>query len=261
MLAIERHNRILKLLADNVHVTTNELSELLEVSAATIRNDLNKLEKDKLIHKTHGGATLLSSAVQRPQNSSYPFNERKEKNSREKEAISNTALKHIEEGQCILLDASSTALAVARKLDRFSRLTVVTNGVYTMLALKDMPNITVIFIGGIVTKNSGSTEGLLGSEMLNHINADTSFVSAHGFTLKEGLTDFNIYEAELKKQMLLHSRRCIALLDCTKLERTSIASFCPTKDIDLLITNEQIDPGLLSQYKSSGMAVEVSPLP
>ncbi len=257
MLAIERHNKILKLLADNVHVTTNELSELLQVSAATIRSDLNKLEKARLIHKTHGGATLLSSTIQAPQNI-YPFNEREEKNSREKEAISNMALKHIKEGQCIILDASSTALAVARKLDRFSRLTVVTNGVYTMFALKDMPNITVIFIGGIVTKNSGSTEGLLGCELLNHINADTSFVSAHGFTLKEGLTDFNIYEAELKKQMLLHSRNCIALLDYTKLEHTSIASFCPSKNIDLLITNEQMDSQLLSQYKNSGISIELA---
>ncbi|WP_027627585.1 DeoR/GlpR family DNA-binding transcription regulator [Ruminiclostridium cellobioparum] len=259
MLAIERHNRILKLLADNVHITTNELSELLEVSAATIRNDLNKLEKDKLILKTHGGATLLSPAMQRPQNI-FPFNEREFKNSSEKEAISNMALRHIEEGQCIILDASSTALAVARKLGRFSRLTVITNGIYTMLALKDIPNITVIFIGGIVTKNSGSTEGLLGYDLLNHINADTAFVSAHGFTLKEGLTDFNIYEAELKKQMVLHSRKRIALLDHTKFEHISTASFCFSKDINSVITDEQIDPQLLSQYKNSGINIEVSPL-
>ncbi len=259
MLAIERHNRILKLLADNVHITTNELSELLEVSAATIRNDLNKLEKDKLILKTHGGATLLSPAMQRPQNI-FPFNEREFKNSSEKEAISNMALRHIEEGQCIILDASSTALAVARKLGRFSRLTVITNGIYTMLALKDIPNITVIFIGGIVTKNSGSTEGLLGYDLLNHINADTAFVSAHGFTLKEGLTDFNIYEAELKKQMVLHSRKRIALLDHTKFEHISTASFCFSKDINSVITDEQINPQLLSQYKNSGINIEVSPL-
>ncbi|MDF2511375.1 MAG: transcriptional regulator of sugar metabolism [Herbinix sp.] len=258
MLAIERHNRILKHIATNGHVTTNELCELLGVSSATIRNDLNKLEKDKLIQKTHGGATLLPSNLQKPQDT-YPFSEREVKNRKEKEAISNMALSHIKEGQCIILDASSTALFVARKLDCFSRLTVVTNGIYTMLALKDMPNITVIFIGGIVTKNSGCTEGLLGCELLNHINADTSFVSAHGFTLKEGLTDFNMYEANLKKEMLLHSRRCIALLDHTKLERISLASFCPSQDIDLLITNMQIDPDVMSCYKDNGIAVELSP--
>ena len=258
MLAIERHNKILDLLADNRHVATNELSKLLDVSPLTIRNDLNKLEKGNLIHKTHGGAALLSDSLQKP-NNFYSFNERAEKNSREKEAISNMALRHIEEGQCIILDASSTALTVARKLDHFSKLTVVTNGIYTMLALKDMPNITVIFIGGIVTKNSGSTEGLLGCDLLSHINADTAFVSAHGFTLKEGLTDFNIYEAELKKQMLLHSRRYIALVDYTKLEHISVASFCPSKDINILITNEQIDAELLSQYKNNGIQLELSP--
>lgn len=259
MLAIERHNYILKLLADNGLVTTNELCELLDVSPATVRNDLNKLEKDRLIHKTHGGATLLSSTIQKSQNN-YPFSERENKNKREKEAISNAALKHIEENQCIILDASSTALAVARKLDRFSRLTVVTNGIYTMLALKDMPNITVIFIGGIVTKNSGSIEGLLGYDLLNHINADTAFISSHAFTLLEGLADFNIYEAELKKQMLSHSRSCIALLDYTKLEHISIANYCPTKDIDYLITDEQIAPELLTRYKNNGIKIEVATL-
>jgi DeoR/GlpR family transcriptional regulator of sugar metabolism len=256
MLAIERHNFILRTLEDNGHVTTNQLCDLLEVSAATIRNDLYKLQKDHLIHKTHGGATLLSQVNKKPQNN-YTFFEREYKNQKEKEAISNAAIKHIVDNQCIILDASSTALAVAKKLDRFSRLTVVTNGIYTMLALKDMPNITVIFIGGIVTKYSGSTEGLLGNDLLNHINADTAFVSAHGFTLKEGMTDFNIYEAELKTHMISHARHCVALLDYTKLESTSIACFQHTKDINCIITNKQIQEDVLEKYKNSGLTVEM----
>lgn len=259
MLAIERHNFILKLLAENDHLTTNELCDLLNVSAATVRNDLNKLEKKSLIHKTHGGASLLT-APKNTYEASYTFHKREASNNLEKDAISEAALSYIKEDQCIILDASSTALALAKKLDRFSRLTVVTNGIYTMLSLKELPNITVVFVGGIVTKHSGSTEGILGCDILNHINVDIAFVSGHGFTLEEGLTDFNLYEVELKKQMIKHGKRCIALFDSSKLEKVSTASFGKANDIHLLITDSQIPEETLSKYKNSNLHIEVCPL-
>lgn len=255
MLAIERKKFILNYLREHGNITTNEVCRLLGVSPATARNDLNRLEKEKLILKTHGGASLLETE-HAGMAASYEFGERQQENRKEKEAISDAAVQMIEDNQCIILDASSTALTLSRKLSRFSRLIVVTNGVYTMLELKDMPNITVIFIGGIVTKKSGSVEGLLGKELLSHINADYAFVSARGFTLEEGLTDFNIYESELKKEMLKHSRKCIALLDSSKLETTSTAGFCPAKDVDILITDSGAEKSVLEKYKDAGIRTE-----
>lgn len=264
MFAIERHKLILKLLSENELVSTNELCKRLGVSPATVRNDLNKLEKDKLICKTHGGATLLTphenlaSAIPMVSNT-YSFKTRENKCGEEKQAISEQALEFIQDDQCILLDASSTALALARKLDRFNKLTVITNGIYTMLALKDMPNITIIFIGGIVTKNSGSIEGLLGADLLNHINADVAFISANGFTLNEGLTDFNVYEVELKKAMLKHCKRVVALIDSLKFENISTASFCSATNIDMILTDEKVDKHLLQEYRENGLTIEVCP--
>ncbi|MDF2613337.1 MAG: transcriptional regulator of sugar metabolism [Clostridia bacterium] len=256
MLAIERHNLILKLLAENDHLTTNEFCDLLNVSAATVRNDLNKLEKKNLIHKTHGGASLLIKSND-VYEASYTFHKREGSNSLQKDVISEAAIKYIKEDQCIILDASSTALALAKKLGRFSRLTVVTNGIYTMLSLKEMPNITVIFIGGVVTKHSGGVEGVLGCDILNHINVDIAFVSGHGFALEEGLTDFNIYEVELKKQMLKHGKKCIALFDSSKLEKVSTASFGKAEDIHLLITDSHASEQTLAKYKNSNLPIEV----
>jgi DeoR/GlpR family transcriptional regulator of sugar metabolism len=264
VLAIERHRVILKLLSENGQVTTNELCEKLSVSPATVRNDLNKLENDKLICKTHGGATLLTSRVDIPMANSvvsntFSFKTRESKNGEEKQAISEYALQYIQDNQCILLDASSTALVLARKLDRFNKLTVITNGIYTMLALKEMPNITVIFIGGIVTKNSGSIEGLLGADILNHINADCGFISANGFTLNEGLTDFNVYEVELKKAMLKHCKRVVVMLDSLKFENISTTSFSASSNLDLVLTDEKIDKDLLDRYRKHGIHIEICP--
>lgn len=255
MLAIERKKFILNYLKEHGNITTNEVCRLLGVSPATARNDLNRLEKEKLILKTHGGASLLET-----ENSgmlaSYAFVERQQVNLKEKEAITDAAVKLIEDNQCIILDASSTALTLAKKLSKFNRLIVVTNGIYTTLELKDMSNITVIFIGGIVTRKSGSVEGLLGKGLLSNINADFAFVSARGFTLEEGLTDFNIYEAELKKEMLKHSRKCVALLDSSKLESTSTANFCDSSEVDLLITDSGAAGDALEKYRHAGITVE-----
>ena len=249
MLILERHNKIITLLNKNLRMTTNELCKELNVSAATIRNDLNFLEKENLLKKYHGGAAIIE------QHFTMDIHKREREHDIEKDEIASEAIKLISSDQCIILDASSTSLALAKKLHVFHRLTVVTNGIYTMLTLKDIPNITVIFIGGIVTKNSACTEGLLGSDLLSKINADIAFVSSHGFTLNEGLTDFNIYEVELKRQMLKRAKKSVALLDYSKFEHISTACFAKSSDIDLIITDRKAEDSSINKYKKSGINV------
>ena len=98
---------------------------------------------------------------------------------------------------CIFLDASSTAYTLGMKLSGFTELTVITNGINLALELKDIPGVTVILTGGIVTSASASIEGLLGADLLKKIHTDIAFVSARGFSVEDGLTDFSIYEADL----------------------------------------------------------------
>lgn len=262
MLAVERRKIIMDLLAQKGQASTLEMCEKLGVSPATVRSDLSRLEQENLIYKTHGGATLPNFGIHTtpsPENGLSRFEIRQSRNSAEKSAISKIALNHILPGQCILLDASSTALFLANRLGGFSRLTVVTSGIRTMLALKDMPNINVILIGGMVARGSASIEGLLGIDLLNKINIDVAFLSAGGFSLKEGLTDFNLYEVELKKEIVRRCKRRIVLLDSTKLEVISTASFCSVDQIDLLLTDEKAPASQLAQYRAQGLVVEVCP--
>ncbi|VBB09187.1 lacr bacterial regulatory protein hth signature [Lucifera butyrica] len=262
MLPVERHKRILEILSQKKRATTEELAKELKVSVVTIRSDFNKLEAEHYISKVHGGAVLASCneiLLQSQVDSTYNFHRRESLNSMQKNAICKEALQLIKDNQCILLDASSTCLTLARNLNsmHFRQLMVVTNGIYTMLTLKETPNITVVLIGGIVTKQSGSIEGLLGCELLNHIHADLAFVSAHGFTLNEGLTDFNLYEAELKKKMMEHAKKRIALLDYSKLENVSAASFCHTKDLDIVLTDQNAAPDIIDKYRKNGLNVKI----
>jgi DeoR/GlpR family transcriptional regulator of sugar metabolism len=255
MFAFERHETIMNLINKKKQVTVSELSELLNVSISTIRNDLTKLDKDGLLIKTHGGAIL-----QADDDKYIAFTERLTKNTAEKEAIADEAVKLVRNGQCIILDASSTSLSLAKRLHSFKRLTVITNGLYTALELKDNPNIKVILTGGLVTTNSFSIEGLLGENLIRSIHADLCFASAKGFTIKDGLTDFNIYEAELKKILVKRSSKFIALLDNSKLDVISIASFAHASDISTLITDENAPEEILSKCKSANINVCISSL-
>lgn len=256
MLLLERQNQILDYLRQNRKATTNELSELLGVSTTTIRTDFNRMEKEGLLTKTHGGAIYRESGGQqaltgRP----YHFQERELENIHLKEQIAKKARAYISDHMCIILDASSTAYTLARQLDGFQQLTVITNGIYTALALKDVPGITVILAGGIVTQQSASIEGLLGQDLLARINADIAFVSARGFSVDEGLTDFSIYEADLKREFVRRSTRCIALVDHTKFGSASISSYASIDDVNLVITDDELSSTTAALYKDSGIEI------
>src|SRR5699024_3138658 len=91
------------------------------------------------------------------------------------------------------------------------RVTVVTSGIYTALELADTPEITVILVGGMITNGSSSVEGTLGLDILDQVNIDIMFTSANGFSFESGLTDFNLYEVELKKEMVKRAGKVVAL--------------------------------------------------
>ena len=159
------------------------------------------------------------------------------------------------QGQCILLDASSTVLELARQLVDIDYLTVVTNGLESAITLNRNPKINVILIGGILRPASGTIEGLLGKSILQDIHADLFFTSAEGFTLKAGMTDFSPYEAELKKAMKANASEVVALLDHSKLGRQSIATSIHAAEVRTLVTNARADPAFLRSLSPTRVVI------
>jgi len=142
MLQLERQQKILDYLKENRKATTNELSELLGVSTTTIRTDLNQMDKEKLLTKTHGGAIYKDKTHDMTDLTSraYLFHDRALENKEAKEEIANEAIKLVSDHMCIFLDASSTAYTLGMKLSGFTELTVITNGINLALELKDIPD-------------------------------------------------------------------------------------------------------------------------
>lgn len=255
MLQLERQKMILDYLKQHRKATTNELSDMLGVSTTTIRTDLNQMDKNKQLTKTHGGALYRDreADINELTSKAYVFHERALENKLEKEMIARKASELVQDHMCIFLDASSTSYTLGLRLTGFTELTVITNGIDLALAMKDIPGVTVIMTGGIVTSTSSSIEGLLGADLLKKIHTDIAFVSARGFSMENGLTDFSIYEADLKRLCVKSSSKTVALIDHTKFDTNSISSYASIDDINLVITDSGLSQGLRESYEQSGI--------
>ena len=135
------------------------------------------------------------------------------------------------------------------------KVTVVTNGISAAVELKENPNIHVILIGGILSKGSMAVEGTLGTNILNKINIDKMFASASGFTIEDGMTDFSVYEVELKKIMAEKVNKIIALLDSSKIGTSSIASFATIDQIDTIITDGKLSEEMVHELTARNIKI------
>lgn len=236
LFATERQAKIMEHLLSENRLTVKELSEKMGVSDATLRLDLRKMEEEGLLLRTHGGAVLKDS----DQDNDTSFSNRMTKNVGAKSAIAKKAYEIIRPNTSILLDASSTCLELAKLLNESSlKVTVVTSGIYTALEMAENPNITTILIGGIVGQSGNTVEGTFGVTMLDQFNINYFFTSSNGFSFQNGLTDFNIYEVELKKKMVRKAEKVVALVDQSKINHSSISSFASLDQIDLFISDYQ----------------------
>lgn len=232
MFAEERKLKILEFIEDKRKATVPQLSELFSVSSATVRNDLRALEKSGLVTRTHGGAMVKGKT-----GFELDTNERKIRNPEAKRKIARKALELVEDGDTVLLDAGSTTLELARLLPQKKDLTVVTNDLEIGLVLQANNHIRTILIGGLVRNNHHCTVGNLGSEMLQSLSVDKSFMGVNSFTLEKGATTPDLIQAESKKTMISIANKVILLCDHTKFGKNSFIQFASLDSIDILITD------------------------
>ena len=162
MLAIERKNEILSILQKEQRVLVSELSQRYNVTEETIRRDLEKLEREGFVKKTYGGAVLNKNI-----SVDLPLKIREKTNRKEKLAIAQKVAELVEEGECIMLDSSSTSLMIAQSLKKKEKLTVITNSVEVLIELSGCEGIQVISTGGTLRDSSLSLVGKAASDILS----------------------------------------------------------------------------------------------
>ncbi|MCE1254517.1 MAG: DeoR/GlpR family DNA-binding transcription regulator, partial [Anaerolineae bacterium] len=195
MISFERRQRLVNILKEQPGINVPELSKLLNVSEGTVRNDLNNLSEMGLLVRVRGGAVVKDMDKKQI----TAFNTRSTTNIEIKEAIAQTAASQIEDGDSILLDASTTVFHLADYLQDRRNLRIITNGIEVARKLSGNPYNTVILVGGFLSSDGHSISGLMSDFFLKDLHVKKAFVSASGFTLQGGLTDINIHEAQLKR--------------------------------------------------------------
>ncbi|HEX3429207.1 MAG TPA: DeoR/GlpR family DNA-binding transcription regulator [Candidatus Limnocylindrales bacterium] len=253
--ARERQEHIARIVEEHGRARVSELASRFRVSAVTIRKDLLALESEQRVVRAHGGAISVDRS--RPEVS---FDIRERLQSDEKLRIGAAAAALVHDGESIVMDASTTALSVARQLKArggWSQLTVLTNGLRLAAELAGHPGIIVLMLGGRVRWEALSVVGQLGDGLFSRINVQTAFLGAAGFTLESGLSDATDEEAQIKRSMVAAAREVIAIVDHTKWERVAFATFCPTDKISAVLTDEAAPADMVQALAARGVDVRI----
>ncbi len=253
--AQERQDRIAGFVDEHGRARVADLAARFGVSAVTIRKDLLALEATHRLVRAHGGAIGIDRS--RPE---LAFDVRERLQADEKARIGAAAAALVEDGESIVMDASTTALSVARQLKThgpWSQLTIITNGLRIAFELAGHPGITVLMLGGRVRWEAMSVVGQLGDGLFDRINVQKAFLGAAGFTVESGLADATEEEAQIKRSMVAAAREVIAIVDHTKWQRTAFATFCPTDAIGLILADDRAPTGMLEELRRRGADVRL----
>lgn len=252
--ADERQAEIARLVEDRGRARVTELAESFGVSSVTIRKDLDVLADEGRVIRTHGGA--IAPRV-RGQDLAYDVRDRLQQ--AEKAAIGRLAAGRVNDGESIIVDASTTSLYLARELMRRTpgqSLTIVTNSIRLATEMSVRPDIGVLLMGGRVRGRSLSLVGQLGDGVLRRVNVQKAFVGAAGLTAEDGLTETTEEEAQIKRAMVAAAREVYALVDNTKWGRVASATFCRPEELTGVFTDAGAPGEMLEGLRGMGIEVQ-----
>lgn len=252
MTTFERRQRIVDLVNNNMSVKVTSLAEVFDVSETTIRNDLDALEAEDRLRRVRGGAVPIEHDDR--DSSPGPVNIA---NAQAKKRIARWAADMVEDGEAILLDASTTVLCMAPYLEKYRNLTIVTNGIDIARILAENPSNTVVLIGGVVSISGKSINTLIGTDSIANLKFHSAFVSGVGFTLEAGLTERSLEQARLKRTLMASANQTIALVDSSKLGKSGLAPLLDVSSISYLVTDGDADPVFINQVREAGLNVTV----
>lgn len=253
MTTFERRQRILTLLREQSNATVTELAKLLDVSEGTIRNDLTALDEAHQIMRVRGGAVVRDN----PSVQTSALAAKARVNATAKQRIARWAADMVEDGDAILLDASTTVFHMAAFLQDRRNLTIITNGIEVARMLAANRANTTILIGGVLRADGTSVTGHLGEKMLRDLHIKTAFVSCSGFTLEVGLTELDLQEAQLKSHMIRSAGRVVALIDSSKFGRAALVPFAAVEQISHILTDSQVAPETLERLRQTSITLTV----
>lgn len=255
--ASERQSQIVESLLSKGRVSVSEICDEFHVSEMTARRDLARLEHQGLLRRYHGGAEAILGRSYEPS-----FKTRASRFQAAKAAIGMKAAELIADGESIALDVGTTTLEIVPALAEKHNLTIVTsclqiaNAVVRQLALEVAARL--ILTGGVVRPRELSMVGPIPEKTYEGLHVDKAFVGAAGISPENGLTEFNVDDAQIKQVLIRSARECIVVADGSKFGVTSFTSYAPLKAVDLIVTDRSAPMEIVEEIRRHDVQVLVA---
>lgn len=234
------------MIREDGHAKVLQLSKIFKVTEVTIRQDLEKLEKDGFVKREHGGAYLKDIGLNVKnivlQNQDFL---------KEKAAIAQKAVEMINDGDTIILDSGSTTTEIAKLISGFKNLTVITNALNIALILGADPEINLVLTGGEFKAPTLSLTGQKAADFFQDLHVDKLFLATAGITLKSGLTYPSISDICVKRAMIESANVVFLVADSSKIGKSSFASLGALSLIDNLITDSKINEEDIKMFRKN----------
>ncbi len=253
LLAEPRRRKILEWLQEEGSARVRDLSAAFEVSEATIRQDLERLEADGYISREHGGA-FLKTLPRQVETLSLQHLENMDK----KRKIGVRAASLVGDGETIILDAGSTTTEVAHGLLQRRELTVITNALNIALILGAVPGFAVHMPGGQFKAPTLSLSGDKSVEYFRDILAGKLFLATAGVSLEAGLTYPSFADLQLKQAMIKAAQHVYLVADSTKINRTSFTRLGTLDVIHSFITDDAIRDEDAREFERRGIELIIA---
>ncbi|SEI46015.1 transcriptional repressor AgaR [Frateuria terrea] len=254
LLVEERRRLIVEQVEAKGRATVEELARRFDISAVTIRQDLEALARAGTITRSHGGAIPAGPAAQ-----DTPLTIKETRHHAQKRRIGEAAAKLVQDGETIIIDSGSTTVEIARQLRqrRWNALTVITNALNIALELSGIAGVRVMMLGGLLRQTSYSLAGPDAEQALSRLSADRLFLGVDGLDPDVGVTTPDPLEASLNALMIRVSRQTVAVLDASKFGQRSLSVIAPLDSLDLIISDASLGTDYVQALETLGVRLQL----
>jgi len=248
----ERQTSIANFILTNGFVTVDELMEKFAISRMTVHRDLDDLERAQLIQKVRNGASAQPSNIFE---SDFAYRERV--NIHEKEEICKLAATFLHDGMSIFLDDSTTVMPLIQYFRKLKSLTVITACLPAIIAITQIPEITLIILGGLYKHKYRSSYGYFSVSAINRIHADITMLSPHSY--KTG--SIFEYEQEVlstKRAMMDNSEKSMILMDNSKFKQTTLYLLAKINEFDHVIIDSEVPEVYIRDLRSQAKDLQIA---
>ena len=245
-----RRTQILELLDRQGECGIDELAERFGVSGMTIRRDLQELADEGRVIRTHGGATPTARIT-----FEFKFLARTQEQNAEKEQIAEVAARLVQPGESVLLDSSTTTLAIARRLRAIPDLTVITTSLPIASELFGCESIDVLILGGKLRKDSPDLFGALTDIHLDALRVNVAFIGADAVDRSGYIYNQSAEIGRMLHRMSKAAARVYAVADHSKIGRQELMHFANVADWSGLITDDKLNVTMQQTLIRAGVSV------